>query len=359
MALTQVQGGLLESGAALNNIGAGGITPSYLSTQSQYTGFKNRLINGDMTIDQRNVGASVSVSNGTVTYITDRWNIYEDTSGSVTAQQSTTAPAGFINSFLATVTSAGTSTSNQLVRIQQRIEGFNIADLGWGTANAQPVAISFWVRSSLTGTYCVSIRNGATDRSYVTTYAINSANTYEYKTVIIPGDTSGTWLTNNGRGMIVDWDLGSGSTYNTTAGSWVAADRVRTSAQENWIGTSGATFFLTGCQLEKGSVATSYDYLDYGRELMLCQRYYTTNNFANPGAFISAAGVSVYTFETYKVTMRATPTVTTTLCQSQASAGSVTNRTFNLSNNNANGFSPQLATSDPLCYITYQANIEL
>lgn len=273
--------------------------------------FHNRLINGDMRIDQRNAGASVSVPNDTVTYITDRWNIYENTSGSITAQQSTTAPTGFTNAFLTTVTSAGSATSGQLARIQHRIEGFNIADLGWGTANAQAVTVSFWVRSSLTGTYCVSIRNNDASRSYVATYTINSANTYEYKTVTIPGETSGTWLTNNGRGMYVDWDLGSGSTYNTTAGSWVAADKVNTSAQANWIGTSGATFYVTGVQLEKGTVATSFDYLPYGTELMLCQRYFELGRF-----FQNTGGSTNYYFYEFSIPFtvekRATPSMTTT-----------------------------------------------
>jgi len=276
---------------------------------SGWSGFKNRIINGDMQIDQRNAGASVSVSNGVVTYITDRWNVYEDTSGSITAQQSTTTPAGFTNAFLTTVTSAGTATGGQLARIQQRIEGFNIADLAWGTASAQPITVSFWVRSSLTGTYCVSIRNSAVNRSYVATYTISSANTYEYKTVTIPGDTSGTWLTNNGVGLYIDWDLGSGSNYNTTAGSWVSADRIRTSDQANWIGTNGATFFITGVQLERGSTATSFDYLPYGTELALCQRYFqivggtSTEHFA-PGVMSATRINIVYGL---KQTMRAAP----------------------------------------------------
>ena len=235
---------------------------------------KNRIINGDMKIDQRNAGASVSVSNGTVTFITDRWNVYEDTSGSMTSQQSTTAPTGFNNSLLLTVTSAGTATASQITRIQQRIEGNNIADLAWGSAAAQTITISFWVRSSLTGTYCVNIRNSAVDRSYVATYTISSANTWEQKSVTITGDTSGTWLTTNGVGMYVSWDLGSGSNANTTAGSWVASDKQNTSTQANWIGTSSATFYITGVQLEIGSTATPFERRMYGQELILCQRYY-------------------------------------------------------------------------------------
>jgi hypothetical protein len=288
---------------------------------------KNRIINGDMVIDQRNAGASVSVSNETVTYITDRWNVYEGTSGSMTSQQSSTAPAGFVNSLLLTVTSAGTATASQLCRIQQRIEGLNVSDLSWGSASAQTITISFWVRSSLTGTYCVNIRNNAVDRSYVATYTISAANTWEQKSVTIAGDTSGTWLTTNGVGMFISWDLGSGSSANTTAGSWVAGNKENTSAQANWIGTASATFYITGVQLERGSTATSFEWLPFGTELALCQRYYeksfdygtapangpNTTTLATPyGIFsgystnASPGGGNVF----YKVTKRAIPTVT-------------------------------------------------
>ena len=146
--------------------------------------------------------------------------------------------------------------------------------MAWGTANARTVTLSFWVRSSLTRTYCVNVRNYATDRSYVATYTINSSNTFEYKTITIAGDTTGTWLTNNGVGMFISWDLGSGSNANTTAGSWVAANKENTSAQANWIGTSGATFYITGVQLERNTTATPFEWIPYTTELQLCQRYY-------------------------------------------------------------------------------------
>ena len=254
-----------------------GIQFSDASTQtaaaSPYV-LKNRIINGDMRIDQRNAGASVSVGNGSVTFITDRWNVYEDTSGSMTSQQSSTAPAGFINSLLLTVTSAGTATASQLCRLQQRVEGLNVSDLAWGSASAKTITISFWVRSSLTGTYCVNIRNSAVDRSYVATYTISAANTWEQKSVTIAGDTSGTWLTTNGVGMYVSWDLGSGSNANTTAGSWIAGNKENTSAQANWIGTASATFYITGVQLEQNTSATPFERRLYGQELTNCQRYY-------------------------------------------------------------------------------------
>ena len=164
--------------------------------------FTNRIINGDMRIDQRNAGASASLSGLSVTYTLDRWAVRSDTEGVASVQRSTTAPAGFSNSLLYTVTTADTSLgSTQQYAIQQRVEGFNVADFGWGTANAQTITLSFWVRSSLTGTFGGAISNSAVNRSYPFTYTINTANTFEYKTVTITGDTSGTWLTDNGIGV--------------------------------------------------------------------------------------------------------------------------------------------------------------
>jgi len=274
MPLTQVQSGLLESGAALNNIGAGNITPAFLNTQAQYTGFKNRIINGDMVIDQRNAGASVTI-NGNAPYVLDRYFAQDDTDGSFTVQQSSVAPAGFTNSMLITVASTDTSLgATQLARITQRIEGFNVADLGWGTANASPVTLSFFVRSSVTGTFGGSLVNGAGNRSYPFTYTINSANTFEYKTITIAGDTTGTWLTNNGIGIEVNFGLAAGSTYLGAAGAWSGSLLFNATGATNLLATNGATFYITGVQLEKGTVATSFDYLPYTTELQLCQRYF-------------------------------------------------------------------------------------
>ena len=280
---------------------------------------RNRIINGDMRIDQRYAGANVAVPNATVTYITDRWNFYEDSSCVISSQRSTVAPSGFTNSLLATVSSAGTATASQLCRIQQRIEGFNIYDLGYGTSSASTVTISFWVRSSLTGTYCVGIRNNALDRSYVATYSVSSANTWEQKSITIPGDTSGVWLTNNGVGMYVSWDLGSGSSSNTTAGSWVSGDRNNTSGQVNWCGTAGANFYITGVQLEVGSAATPFERRQYGNEIALCQRYYTTSDFTEYHVVPApnATYLGVYRIN-FPVQMRANPSVAVSYSSSNA-----------------------------------------
>ena len=240
---------------------------------SGFTGFKNRIINGAMVIDQRNAGASVTNGAGTTTYTLDRWALYGDQASKFTVQQSSTAATGFINSLLATSLSAYTVGASEIFNVQQRIEGLNVADLGWGTANAQTVTLSFWVRSSLTGTFGGSIMNSAENRNYPFNYTISVANTFEQKTITITGDTSGTWLTTNGIGIRAFFSIGTGATVSGTAGAWAAGAKYSATGATSVVGTSGATFYITGVQLEKGSTATSFDYRPYGTELALCQRY--------------------------------------------------------------------------------------
>ena len=239
---------------------------------------KNRIINGNMVIDQRNAGASVTSTSG-FNYPVDRFFIIKDTAttGVMTAQQSTTAPTGFTNSVKLTTTTAQASlAATDYVRYSQIIEGYNVADLGFGSANAKTVTLSFWVRSSLTGTFGGSLGNSAWNRTYPFTYTISTADTWEQKSVTIAGDTSGTWLTTNGIGIRVDFGLGVGSTYSGTAGSWASALYISATGATSVVGTNGATFYITGVQLEKGSTATSFDYRPYGTEFLLCQRYYET-----------------------------------------------------------------------------------
>ena len=242
-------------------------------------GFKNRIINGAMVIDQRNAGASVTVNSVAYNYTIDRWFGYGQVADGVfTVQRSTTAPTGFTNSALFTVTTADSSIgASQIYAFGQKIEGFNVADLGWGTASAQTVTLSFQVRSSVTGTYSVTLFNSAFNRGYTATFAVSAANTFETKTITILGDTSGTWLTDNGVGLTLWFSLGIGSTYTGTAGAWNAGTTYGATGQVNLIGTNGATFYITGVQLEKGSTATSFDYRPIGTELALCQRYFETS----------------------------------------------------------------------------------
>jgi hypothetical protein len=242
-----------------------------------YTGFKNRIINGAMMIDQRNAGASVTVNDGSnVRFPVDRtYGIGTDSAGVFTMQQSSIAPTGFSNSIVNTVTTADSSvTGADLYLMVQKIEGFNVSDLGFGAAGASTVTLSFWVRSSVTGTFGGSVNNSAQNRSYLFTYTINSANTWEQKTITIVGDTSGTWLKTNGTGLQICLSMGMGTTYSSaTTNSWLSGVFYAPSGTTNLISTNGATFYITGVQLEKGSTATSFDYRPYGTELALCQRY--------------------------------------------------------------------------------------
>ena len=260
---------------------AGGTTASingYTPTMSNMAG-RNRIINGAMMIDQRNAGASVTASNTSdAVYVVDRW-AYRVLSGSkLSFQRSTVAPAGFTNSLLVTSLSSYSVANNEFFAVRQPIEGFNVADLGWGTANAQPIVISFLVRSSLTGTFGGGLWNSAENRFYVFSYTINSANTWEQKTITVAGDTSGTWATNNTTGLMVAFNLGSGGLYTGTPGSWGTSAILAPTGQVNVAGTNGATFYITGVQLEAGSVATPFEHRQYGQELALCQRYYQRIN---------------------------------------------------------------------------------
>jgi hypothetical protein len=237
-------------------------------------GFRNRIINGNMVIDQRNAGASVTVD-GASAYTVDRFFAQDFSDAALSVQQIADAPTGFVNSLRVTVTTADASLgATQGDRIGQRIEGFNVSDFGWGTANAQAVTLSFWVKSSLTGTFGGSFQNAAGNRAYPFTYSISAANTWEQKSITVAGDTTGTWLTTNGQGILVNWSLGMGSTYSGTAGAWAAADLLSSTGSVSVVGTLSATWQITGVQLEAGSVATPFERRPYGTELALCQRYY-------------------------------------------------------------------------------------
>jgi len=239
---------------------------------------RNRIINGAMMIDQRNAGASVTV-NTYDKFSVDRFNL-ETGGGSVfTAQQSSVAPDNFDKSLLCTVTTTSTfPVSSDLAQLAHYIEGLNVADLGWGTASAKTITLSFWVRSSVATTYSIGFQNYNVSRSYVGTFTINSANTWEFKTITVPGDTTGTWLKTNGRGIGFRWCFGTGSSrIASSANTWEAGNKIAISSTSNPImNVSGATFYITGVQLEEGSVATPFEHRQYGQELQLCQRYFQT-----------------------------------------------------------------------------------
>jgi len=280
-----------------------------------YNGFKNRIINGAMVIDQRNAGASVTPANGAYTYTMDRWAGFATQASKYTVQQnagSVTPPVGFVNYLGATSSSAYSVTSGDLFMLTQFIEGYNTTDLGWGTANAKTVTLSFQVYSSLTGTFGGGLLNSAQNRTYPFTYSIPVANTWTTISVIIAGDTSGTWLKTNGVGIQVNFSLGAGSSYtNSNIGTW-SVGGFTASGATSVVGTNGATFYITGVQLEKGSTATSFDYRPYGTEFQLCQRYFARMNaLANYTGFATGlfdGGTTGAVIIKYPTTMRAAPT---------------------------------------------------
>jgi hypothetical protein len=258
--------------------------------------FLNRIINGAMVLSQRNGTSAVTIDGG-ASYTLDRYLCQDNTDGSYTVAQSSTAPTGFINSLLVTITGTDSSlTTTQFGRIVQRIEGFNTADLAWGTASAKTVTLSFWVRSSVTGTFSGTLVNDDANRIYAFTYTISVADTWEQKTVTIAGDTSGTWKTTNATGIELNLSIGAGPDRTVAAGSWGTSLAYAATGQTNLFATNGATFYITGVQLEVGSTATSFDYRPYGTEFDLCRRYYEQYNYTNAGGanqYIGSGGVGM------------------------------------------------------------------
>jgi hypothetical protein len=299
-----------------------------MTTESGYslgagnaTSFKNRLINGGMTIAQRTTSATSSGS----TYVCDRFLAYASGgTGGYTASQSSDAPTGFVNSLLATVTTTGTQGESGFL---QYVEGYNFADAGWGTASAKSVTISFWVKSSLTGTFAYILRTTGGAYSYVTSYTINAANTWEYKTITIPGNTVSSLNGTTGFALIAEWTLGGTGSATSTQNTWLTGNFYNLTGAVNVLLTSGATFAVTGCQLEIGTVATSFDQRDYGRELMLCQRYYWQSfdrGFPNatPITPVLTSNSNRISLPISQVPMRITPTLVG--YNAAGSAGSMT-----------------------------------
>jgi hypothetical protein len=324
------------------------------------TGWVNRIINGDMRIDQRNAGASVTPTANA--YTLDRWLANVSTASKFSVQQSTIAPAGFTNSTLITSTSAYTVASGDYQTFQQRIEAFNMSDMGWGTPSAQAVTLSFWVRSSLTGTFGGSFYFPAsTGRTYPFSYSISAANTWEQKTITVSGDTfSNTAPTGNSLYVIVQFALGVGSTFSGTANAWVTGNFASVTGATNLIATNGATMNITGVQLEAGSVASPFERRDYGRELMMCQRYYyefnqsgglaapclpwtgtnTNRCFAmfNHPVAMRASPTVAYTSQTYNSISTTAPTASSTsVTGTNITAGNISTIKFGINNNESGG----------------------
>jgi len=306
------------------NAGTTGILPAAgggTGSTAGVTGFKNRIINGDMRIAQRGTG-SFAVDNGNWYYPADRFSAYQSVTGSKFSIQqnagSVTPPTGFNYYIGATVTSAYSPTGTDWFPIRQTIEGYNVADLLFGTANAKTFTASFWVRSSLTGTMGGAFWNNDGSRSYPFTYTISSANTWEYKTITVPGCTDGTWQTTNLGGLTISWSMGAGSTYTGTAGAWANTYYTSATGATNIVATSGATLYIAGVQIEVGSAATDFDVRDYGSEFTRCQRYFQTltetdivgsnGNWAAFGwgsSWGGTTGISIF----YNPPLRAAPSV--------------------------------------------------
>jgi hypothetical protein len=290
-----------------------------------FGGMRNRIINGNMVISQR--GTSFTAPNPA--YTTDRWNCicYNSTA---TITQSSTAPAGFVNSWLQTIGTGSSSSTGNWEGVGQNIEAINVGDLGWGTADAKPITISFWVRSSVTGIYNTSVSNLAVQSlsstssyHYISTYTINSANTWEQKTITVPGPTSGSWnISGTSLGLSLWFDLGSGTNYNSSnPNTWENGTYFRTSSATSQVSSvTGSTWYVTGVQLEKGSVASAFEQLHYGHILALCYRYNyvwyrrgasSDSNLALPGVGSFYSTTTCYTNIQFPVTMRTTPSLTT------------------------------------------------
>ncbi len=310
---------------------------------------RNRIINGAMVISQRDGISSITPTVNT--YTLDRFVVVMTQASKFSVQQNAgavTPPVGFSNYLGITSTSAYSVTTNDTFLMAQSIEGFNVADLDWGTANAKTVTLSFWVRSSLTGTFGGALTNNAANRSYPFNYSVPVANTWTAVSVTIPGDTTGTWLTNNGTGISIRFGLGSGSTYTGTAGSWAAGNLVQPTGSVSVVGTSGATFYITGVQFERGTQATSFEYRQYGTELLLCQRYYqkfqgvgTDDNWASGVAFTATVGVCPFI---WSPPLRASATVISSSGLFET-VGSSTINAATLSFTDSTTFSTQMAAT--------------
>jgi hypothetical protein len=337
----------LTGTASININGTvGATTPStgaFTSVNTQNTfGYKNRIINGAMVFDQRNAGGTLSAMANN-TELIDRYRFTG--SASVASKlnfaqnlNGVTGPVGFPSYSGFQTATAYTVTGSDLGVVEQIIEGYNIRDLAWGTANAKPITISFWVYSSLTGTFGGCLKNAGYAMSYPFTYSIPTANTWTYVSINITAPTTATWNITNGQGIRVMIGLGAGSTTSGTAnGTWQAADYYSATGAVSIFGTSSATFYFTGLQVESGSSATSFDVRPYGTEFQLCQRYFWVLS-SSMGTALNSTGARFNVSHTW---MRATPSVSATaalnVTDESASDFSQSSANIAISENSATG----------------------
>jgi len=309
-----IAGDRIAANTLSNTVFQTGSVESYMraqGTSSVFAGMRNRVINGAMVIDQRNSGAAFNNTTSGV-YSADRWKTYGAQAAKFSIQQDSSANtvAGFANSLKVTSLSSYSLVTSDQFDVYQLIEGYNVADLAWGTASAKAITLSFWTRSSLTGTFGGSVRNTAANRSYPFTYTISSADTWEYKTITIPGDTTGTWEKTTSTGIILLFGLGTHSGLSGPAGAWAAANYVSATGGTSVVGTNGATWYVTGVQLEAGSSPTPFEYRQYGTELQLCQRYYQSHVNGTLFSGRTNSTSSIVFSVPLIVSMRASPTIT-------------------------------------------------
>jgi len=313
--IVSVSGSTITANTVANSAFQTGSVENYMTAQGLDFGMRNRIINGTMIVDQRNAGANNIISSNSP-YTVDRWRAQiSQHNGTMNVRQDSTSTVGFTKSLRAIVTTANTSLpATSVTRVWTNIEGLNVADLGFGTANAKPVTLSFFVRSSNTGTFSGALTNYDENRSYPFEYTINTVNTFEKKTITIPGDTSGNWSSNTDGSFALNFSLGTGTTNLGTANAWTGSWKVGTTGSFSLAGVLNATWYLTGVQLEEGSVPTAFEYRQYGTELALCQRYYevhggTANAFPQYFGY-GSNGTNVGLALPFAVTKRAAPTVT-------------------------------------------------
>jgi hypothetical protein len=330
------------------------VSPGLLDSTAQYYSFKNRIINGAMVIAQRGT-AAVTTSGA---FPVDRWVQFMSGGGVITGIQDSDVPnSSFQYSTKLTVTTADASiAATDFYAFNHNIEGLNAADLGFGTATASTVTLSFWVKSSITGTYAVALYNSGGTRGYPATYTISAANTWTFISLTIPGDTGGTWLKDNGIGITIRYDLGTGSNGDGTANAWNTSGTFaasRTSSTVNWISTLNATFYITGVQLEKGSTATSFDYRPYGTELALCQRYTQVirSNASGTTGLVNLACISstrAYGEMPFEMQMRSAPVITFSAAN-----------TFNTRNNSGGGVTLTAITASNINIYSYDLDVSV
>lgn len=276
---------------------------------------RNMVINGAFQIWQR--GTSATTVSGNDIFAADRFKGWANGGGTFTVEQSTDVPNNEFE-FSAKLTNTATDSSvaaGDNYRWATDLEGYTVSRLAYGHSDAKAVTLSFWVKSSLTGTYCGALYSVTASRHYIYEYTISSANTWEKKTITVSsGDTTGSWNRTNGNGLRVYWGFGSGTTYQGTAGAWTAGEKWETSSQAAWIGSASATFYITGVQLEVGETATPFEHEDYSTTLAKCRRYayrYTADDaLDNIVNLASYNGADNYGAFQHPVQMRSAPSMT-------------------------------------------------